>query len=564
MAGLRQHRWLLALAALGPVLLFGFTLGHGFILDDYVLFQTSESLRDPGSIVEAFSRDVGALRKGTDTVNSSFYRPVFLALSTLYYALAGGDPGPWHAAAVLLAGLLGAAACAWLLRFGIEPVAALAASLVFSLHPAHVSSVAWASGLQELLAALFSFLALLALLWREEQLDGNPIALASFWAACAMLSKEVGVALLPLVLMWGLAIRKHEPSRSRRLLRASGAFAAVTLCYLAARFAVLGALARPWTDAPSLRESLISLPVAVTTYLRLLVWPTGFSFFRPERPISEPLSAAFLLSVASLVVLGALAIWGVRRRREILFPVLWFGIWLLPVLNIWALGRQSMISDRYLFLPSLALPWLLALLLPRRPAVITLGVLAAAFALLSLRYAAIFRDERTFVAAMERAEPNNAMIQSEKARLLTEDGKPEPARAAWRRAVELDPTSANSTTKLAELELQLGDVATAEGLFRKALLIDPSDSRGLKRLALALARQGQRQRAYSVAAEAARRWPGDFESQLLHALFLQAAGDSSQAATTFERARQLRPGDPAVAGGLDALAVRLLPGMFPN
>lgn len=245
-------------------------------------------------------------------------------------------------------------------------------------------------------------------------------------------------------------------------------------------------------------------------------------------------------------------------------PVVWLGLWLLPVLNLWMLPRQWMVTDRYLFLPSLALPWLLALLLPRRAALVTLALLAAMFGVLSVRYAGIFRDERSFVAAMERAVPNNSMIQVEKAKLLLNDGRPEPARAALRRAVALDPTSAASMTRLAELELASGDVAAAEGLFRRALLIDPADSRGLKRIAIALARRGQRQRAYAVAAEAAHRWPADFESQLLHALFLEAAGQPRQAEVFFARARRLRPGDPAVAEGLANLAARLLPAMFPN
>jgi tetratricopeptide (TPR) repeat protein len=181
-----------------------------------------------------------------------------------------------------------------------------------------------------------------------------------------------------------------------------------------------------------------------------------------------------------------------------------------------------------------------------------------------VRYAAVFRDERTFVAAMERSDPDNSVVQAEKARLLLNDGRRGPALAALRRAVELDPTAAGSMTWLAELELEDGNFAAAEALYRRALVIVPSDSKGLKRVALALARQGQRQRAYAVAAEAARRWPEDFESQLLQALFLQAAGKPRQAEAAFERARRLRSGDPAVAGGLDALAARLLPGMFPG
>ncbi|MBV8201824.1 MAG: hypothetical protein JOZ15_14470, partial [Acidobacteria bacterium] len=46
------------------------------------------------------------------------------------------------------------------------------------------------------------------------------------------------------------------------------------------------------------------------------------------------------------------------------------------MLNLWALAPQSMVTDRYLFLPSLALPWAVGLVRPPRLAVATLAVLA--------------------------------------------------------------------------------------------------------------------------------------------------------------------------------------------
>ena len=158
-----RRSWIAVLAAaLLPLAFFWPTTGYGFLLDDRVLFEKSPSLADPGSIAEGFVKDVGALRKGGDTVGSSYYRPVFLALSTLHYQWIGKTPAAWHRAAVVLAALIGSLACSLFLRLGWPPLLALLASVVFSLHPSHVSSVAWASGLQELLAAFFVLLALQA------------------------------------------------------------------------------------------------------------------------------------------------------------------------------------------------------------------------------------------------------------------------------------------------------------------------------------------------------------------------------------------------------------------
>ena len=574
----------LAAAALVPLLVYWPATSYGFLLDDFVLFQKSPSLSDLASIPRGFVTDLGALRKGADTVISSYYRPVFLALSTLYYQLAGGAPFAWHAAAVALAALIGALVYGLFLRLGFSPPLALLASLVFSLHPSHVSSVAWASGLQELLAACFVCCALHALLWHRDggRAAAVPLALAAAAYALALLSKEVAIGLLPFAGVWALATTKSDPAESRRLWKATGVLAVVTVLYLGVRTAIFGGLALPFPGAPSFRAALPSVPVALVTYLRLLVWPAGFSIFRPERPVFGPLAPRVLLSTGVLLALLLAGAWLVKRRRELALPLAWAVIWLLPVLSLWALDPQWMVTDRYLFLPALALPWsLLALASPASPAapapypsladrksarlaLVLLSVLTVVFGILTIRYSAIFHDERTFLAAMEKAEPTSPLVFGEKGRLLLRDGDLPAARAALSRAVELDPLGPGALTSLGDLELRQGDLAAAERHYRGSLVVRPYASRGFKLLAIARSRAGQREQALALAAEAARRWPDDFESQLLHALFLGEAGERDQAAAAFEAARRLRPRDPAVVGSVDEAMARLLPGLQPR
>ena len=553
----RKVLLLLAAAAL-PLLFFWHTTGFGFLLDDYVLFQTSASLEDLASIPKGFTLDVGALRKGSDAVLGTFYRPVFLGLSTLYYQAAGGQPFAWHLAAVALAGLIGALACLLFRRLGFPPLLALLASLVFSLHPAHVSSVAWASGIQELLAALFVLAAVLALLRRPgAENDRRAIAVSAVAFVLALLSKEVAIGLPILAGAWAFTRRATEPEESRRFGKAAVVFAGVTLLYLAVRVAVLGGLAKPWPSAPGVAASIPSVPFAFVSYLRLLVWPVDFSFFRPERPVWGWLDGPVLLALAIVAVLALLTWAAARKRREVLLPVAWLVIWLLPVLNFWALDPQWMVTDRYLFLPSLSLPWLLVLLVPRRFVIAVLALLAILFGALSLRYAAIFAEERTFFAAMEKAEPTNSLVIAEKARLLLREGKVAAAEAALRRAVELDPKDSASLRQLGDLALQRGDLAAAEEHYRRALVGEPAGSRSFKLLALAHARAGQTQRAFDLVEESAGRWPEDFQVQLLRAYFLAMRGDRAGAEKAFESARRLRPGDPAVEGGFDSALARL-------
>jgi protein O-mannosyl-transferase len=554
--------WVWLLAALATLAVYWSTTHFQLLLDDVILFKTSPSLRTLASIPRGFVTDLGAVRKGSTTVQGSFYRPVFLALSTLYYQWVGPGPGGWHVASVALAAVVAALASWFFRRVGLPPLAALLAALVFALHPSHVSSVAWVSGIQEQLAALFVLVALIALL--SPVADEHPrrtLAIAVGAFVCALLSKEVSLALLPMVGVWAFVRRGDQPEESRRFARATAWLGGVAVLYLGVRLAVLGAFARPWAEAPGFARAAPSVPLAFVTYVHLLVWPTAFSFFRPERPFWGPFDLPVLVSAAALLALVALAWFGVKRRPLLLLPLAWFVVWLLPVMNFWALYPEWMVTDRYLYLPSLALPWALYVLLPRRAAAPALAAVAVVFALLTVRYAAIFVDAKTFSMAMEKAEPTSSYIVEERARVYLVEGQTAAAEAAYRRALTIDPWDADALWKVGNFERQRGDFAAARLHYRRAALQAPNDSTPFMTLAYAMAKGGQRKQALALLRETEYRWPDRFEPHLLQSLLLADAGDRAGAEQAFAAARRVRPQEPILGQGLDHAIAVLSPGI---
>lgn len=563
-----SFRWVWLLAALATMAIYWSTTSYGFLLDDVFLFKNSPSLRTLSSIPRGFVAEIGAVRKDLTTGRGSFYRPVFLALSTLYYQLVGSSAFGWHLASVVLAGIVAALAALFFRRLGFPPLPALLGAVVFGLHPSHVSSVAWLSGIQEQLAALFVLIALLALLSPGAEDRPRTVLAVSVTAfVLALLCKEVAIALLPMTAVWAYAKRRTEPAESQRFARAAMLFSGVTIVYLPVRLAVLGALARPWAEAPGFARAAPSLPLAFVTYVHMLLWPVSFSFLRPERPIWGPFDLPVVISTAVLAILVAIAIIAVKRRRELFLPVAWFVIWLIPVMNFWALFPEWMVTDRYLYLPSLALPWALLILLPRRASRPVLAALAAVFAILTLRYAAIFVDAKTFAPAMVKAEPTSSYILEERARVYLVEGKLASAEATFRHALALDPWDAYTLWFLGNFERNRGDFAAARMHYRQALVEEPNDSQAFMSLVHALASAGQRTKALALLKESVWRWPDDYEPWLLQAVLLADAGDRPRALASFAVARRLRPHDPALAGGLDAAVSSLAPqldGLAPH
>jgi Flp pilus assembly protein TadD len=301
------------------------------------------------------------------------------------------------------------------------------------------------------------------------------------------------------------------------------------------------------------------LPLGFVTYVHLLLWPTGFSMARPERPIWGPFDLPVVVSTVVLAILAAVAWGAIKRRRELLLPVAWFVVWLLPVMNFWALFPEWMVTDRYLYTPSLALPWALLVLLPRRAAVPVLTFVAVVFTVLTLRYAAIFVDPKTFSTAMVEAEPTSSSLLEERARVYLVEGKQAAAEATFRRALALDPWDAYTLWFIGSFERDRGDFAAARMHYRQATVEEPQNSQPFLSLAYAMVRAGQRRSALTLLKEAVWRWPGDFDVRLLQAVLLADAGDRPHAEEAFAAARRLRPNEPALAGGLDAAVASLAP-----
>ena len=176
-------------------------LRYGFVYDDDVQVVDTVSVRSVQTPANYFFTSVWTLRNSAIPLNFNYYRPLFYSWLRVSAALFGVHPLPWHLA-VLLTHLAVTVLVFFLLRRHLRgPWMAVAGSLVFGLHPVHIESVVWISGVTDPLAALGvlgSFL-----LWLRK-METPRIGLLIGSLACygaALMSKETAVA-LPAARRW--------------------------------------------------------------------------------------------------------------------------------------------------------------------------------------------------------------------------------------------------------------------------------------------------------------------------------------------------------------------------
>src|SRR6185436_17495008 len=195
---------LLVLAGLTAVVLlaYGGTLRNGFTFDDHAIIVQNSLIKRmeyrPTLLTSDYwagVRDPGA----APTIHAGLYRPLVLLSFAVNHAAAGLSPWSYHLINVLLH--LGVTwllyAVARQLEFSLQ--AALAAALLFALHPIHAEAVAGVVGRAEL---LMSAGVLAGLLWG---MQGRLwLSLAAFFLA--LLSKEQAVMLPALLLLYEFTV----------------------------------------------------------------------------------------------------------------------------------------------------------------------------------------------------------------------------------------------------------------------------------------------------------------------------------------------------------------------
>ncbi|MEP7010761.1 MAG: tetratricopeptide repeat protein [Acidobacteriota bacterium] len=561
MAHRRRLAWLAAV--LLPIALYLPTLRFGFVFDDRPLLIENPVVRAPQGIGELFTTDLDPHARTSEAPTTNYLRPLFLALAAGLFRLFGEVPLGWHAAAIVLHGLLGGLAFALLRKEGLGVGSALAASLLFSFHPAHAQSAAWVSGLQDLLFGVLSLVAYLAYRTSAEKARPAGTALLALGVAyaVALLAKEPAVGLLLFCAVEAAGAFPFGVSPeglvARRPLRELLVLCVVTAGYLFYRREVLGSLAHRFPTAPSLPVALASVPIALLAYARDLLLPVDLFLLDPARPAPAVFSPAALGAAVTLAILLAVIVWGVRRRPALGRPLLWCAAWIAPVLALWAVNPEWMVMDRYLLLPSLGLAWAVALLLPieegrRKLRIAVWMALLTTGAALSCVSSRPFADEERFWAQAIRSDPGSTTAWTEWARRRSEAGDFGAASEALERAIALDPRAQLPRLRRALLALRVGRPETAVAELENLVARNPAYLPAWRNLVVARLRTGDGAGARATLGQALARFPTDPLLWNQSAVLLRDEGRREEALASIRRAIALEPdeGEPRLREAL--------------
>lgn len=434
------------------------SLFNGFVWDDDTFILWNPVLREARNIPALFTKPE---TWGTGTVNP-YYRPLTMLTLLLDTLLWGKLPAGFHATNVLLH--LGV--CALLLavlRRLFAPGVALAAALVFAVHPAHAEPVAYISARGDLVCAVFLLAAFLA--WERYGRTGGQgaLALAAFAYFAALLSK-IAVGLFPAVFaLYGLLF-------FRRRLRVLDLvpFAAAALCYLVVRAAVLEM--DTWPDQ-SLHSRVATAGPLIVRYFLMALSPAHLGVFHD---VSRHTTFDATVLEAWGVIAAAVAITAIRARQmpRAALGLAWFLAGIIPVSGIASVLYPALAADRYLYIPLLGATIVVGTCLERLVALrqsapqrrLAAGVAACALLALAGLTMGRGRHWRDSLTLWERAvfeSPRSPYALTSLGWVYETRGRYEEAERVLRSSLEVNEAFPETHLNLASLAFRRNDLEAA-------------------------------------------------------------------------------------------------------
>ena len=500
-------------------------------------------------------------------------RPIINLSLAINYALGGYNVWGYHALNLtvhILAGLtlLGIVRRTMLqprlrVRFGAAANGlALAAAVLWTVHPLQTESVTYIIQRAESIMGLFYLLTLYCFI-RGAESGRSRLWYGLSVTACAvgMASKEVMVSAPLMVLLYDrtfVSASYREAWRRHWSLYLALASTWVLLGFLL----MFGQL--PVTSANAQRVGftwwayLLTEPGVILHYLRISVWPYPLCLDYGW-PIAHSWPTILPATVAVVLLLGASA-WAWRTNQAWGFLGAWFLFILAPSSSFVPLESPAFEHRMYLPLAAVVVLGVIGVhaLAGRRSAVVV-AALAVGLGFLTWRRNQDYRSEFTIWADTVAKRPKNPRAQCSLGDALSREGRVQEAIASYERALRLKPDYAEAHNNLGTLLARAGKVEEAIGHFEQALRIRPDYPEADNNLGAALVRLGKVQEAIGHYERVVRTRPDSAEAHNNLGNALAQVGKVPEAIGQYEQALRLWPNYAEAANNLAWLLATLAP-----
>jgi tetratricopeptide (TPR) repeat protein len=520
---------------------------YDFILDDLPLILLNDTITSWRNIGLIFRTHIFYSKYGAPSLSVVHYRPIYMLWLMLNEQLFGKVLPWWHLTSLLLHTAVTFLVYELAVKVLKEPWTAALAALLFAFHPIHVESVSYASASTDLLVALFVLVSLLLYFhFREQNANPGYLILSVLAGALAMMSKETG-AMLPWVLVAYEALRENPADAQDRWKRYVWTlpYFAVVAGYAIARTSLFGLNTGP--NSASRAAALLDIPLVLIVYLYNFLWPRRLSFYYPVEWTSQWTIVKFV--ALTLAIMTGVLLWNrYRDRLGARLQIAWAAILFAPPLfGVWIFGREDWVHDRHMYLVSVPLCLIAAVVL-RDPAIPAKRSMIASALILVVLFVDTavqvprFSDELAVYQSALNVAPRNVTARSFYANALWNSGRREEALQQFRQATELSPDSSFVYESYGAALAEIGRNQEAAAQYARALRLAPGESsyraQLLYRVATIEANENEIQQGLAHLREALQIDPRNAAYRSMFAQLLRQEGNAQATAEEMQGANK--------------------------
>jgi Tfp pilus assembly protein PilF len=413
----------------------------------------------------------------------------------LMHTFGGLAPWFWHLSNILLhvaATYLVFRLCQ---RLTGSDIGAVAAAAIFAVHPIHVDAVTWVSASCEVLFTIFALAAMLALLDSDNNVHPRGWA-SALWYGAGVFAKETGIAMLGILAVFAWVQLKGRVASGKWFWKTAYPYGAVTAGYLLTRWAVMHRVGVE-TGEHSWAEVIFSSPSILLFYLKKLFLPWNLSGCYLNPLTASPTIGFWLELTAVLIGLAAIAWFAIRHSSLLGLAAALIVIPVLPALAVTRIYPQGdMTHDRYLYLPSVGLSLLVAMLvkqiwpLPKPAKVAVIAAVIAvltAFSVETIFQQRYYQDDVAFYSRVIEVSPSAAFAQGMLGNVYLDQDRFDLALEQFHKANQTDPSNQKVTLFLARGLFVAGKYHESESVLNGLLQTPGLNPRRRKATLLSLA-----------------------------------------------------------------------------
>ncbi|MBU0766429.1 tetratricopeptide repeat protein [Patescibacteria group bacterium] len=563
MDNLLQSKWVVAAMFLVAVLLaFGHSLTQGFApVDD--IFLIVENLAIRGMSFEN-------LKTVFSTYDPELYIPLVFVSYQLNWLISGLEPFGFHLTNILLHVINALLVARILFQLSGKKWLSIFAGLLFAVHPLHTEAVVWLAGRKDLLSGTFFFSALTLYL---SSVKGNQRAyiLSIIFFALALLSKVIAVTFFGVIVLHLLLIE-------RRRFTKPVIVSLIPYAFLSAIFIVvaMGGKTKIITSIGTWEKILVACKSSIF-YVQKFFVPTNLTIIYPQGEINL-WSADILFPVILTVLLIVIAVRSWRRHPWLSFGIGWYLAVLSPTyLNIGKAGLVFFAVDRYAYLPSVAVLFVLVMLLSNFRVTKKFGIsvggaviaLLIAVSIHQTRFwdtpeglfqrtldiypesigarvglSTIYRHQNKLEESFEvlrkgLEQGDNPLLSLYAGYVYAKAGQVDDAKERFKSAAEMDPQNPEPLFALGSLYEKTGKADQAIPLYEQAVVLDDSYVIARARLGFLYLDDGRIDDAREQFLEALKRNINSYEANLGMVEVLEGQGKAQEAQKYIEKVKQL-------------------------